>query len=98
MPPIDPNAEKPPHAQDTIMNGRAVNNSEDTIRADLAPRAPEVIRLSQRNGSSVPSPLGNGPVVTQQSTPRVNLPMPPAQQRPSGARQRSYHRQVNARQ
>lgn len=99
MPPIDPNAEKPPHAQDTILNGRAVNNSEDTIKADIAPRAPEVIRLPQRNGASVPSPMGNnGPVVTQQSTPRVNLPMPPAAQRPSGARQRSYHRQVNARQ
>ncbi|MBK8134701.1 MAG: LCP family protein [Chloroflexi bacterium] len=102
MPPLDPNAEQKPSAEDTLLSGRAVNPgsmAEETIKADLVPKAPEIIRLPQRGTPAPTAPSISGPISTQQSVPRVGLPLPPAPVRPqTGARQRSYYRQANQRQ
>ena len=99
MPPIDPHAEQRPSPEDTLLSGRAVNpgsHADETIKSDVVPHAPDVIRLPQR--PAAPSPI-SGAMPTQQHTPRVNLPLPPAPNRPpTGARARTFYRQANRRQ
>lgn len=94
MPPQDPNAENPFSADDTLISGRTVSagsNAEETIRTNVVPSAPEVIRLPQQNSQSgYPNSVGK---------PQVNLPMPPRPNRGGGnARARSFSRRTNQRQ
>ncbi|MBK9122196.1 MAG: LCP family protein [Chloroflexi bacterium] len=91
-----PNPERQPSPEDTLVSGRTVISTDagQTIKSDIVPHAPEVIRLPRADrvvGAGV------GPMPTQPSTPRVNLPLPPPVPRPNSARQRAFHRQAYAR-